>query len=291
MYFVVSTGRAGSRTLADSLNRVPGTVCLHHPQPELAAEATEFYCGSYPRADIEKILRETRRPVVDGKVYGEVNLQHTLLFPVLRELFPQAQFVWLLRDGRDSVASMYYRGWYDERYPRQGVAWRKARLHGDKIGDFSPTEWQRLSRFERCCWLWKKFNLLIEAQLTTLDSSHAMTVRLDRLKSSMPKLLSFLGLGITGRFRVEQLNVARQPVSYWTQWTPGQRSAFEQACGTEMDRWFPEWRSPSGIWRPLSAEPIDHPGRLESLHRSASAIAGKIGRRLMRPLRSGAKHR
>ena len=129
MYFVLSTGRAGSRTIATALNQLPGTVCRHHPKPELAAEATAFHLGEYSRDELAETLKETRPETVDGKVYGEVALQHTLLFPVLRDVFPQAQYIWLIRDGRDSVASMYYRGWYDETYPRQGLMWRQARLH------------------------------------------------------------------------------------------------------------------------------------------------------------------
>ena len=141
MYFVLSTGRAGSRTIATALNQIPGTICKHHPEPELAAEATAFHVGEYPRDELEQILRETRQPTMEGKVYGEVALQHTTLFPILRDVFPEAQYIWLIRDGRDSVASMYYRGWYDEVYPRQGIMWRRARLHGDKTGDFTTQEW------------------------------------------------------------------------------------------------------------------------------------------------------
>jgi hypothetical protein len=282
MYFVLSTGRAGSRTIATALNQIPGTVCLHHPEPELAAEATAFHVGEIPGDELAQILRETRQPMVDGKVYGEVNLQHTLLFPILREVFPEAQYVWLIRDGRDSVASMYYRGWYDEVYPRQGPTWRKARLHGDRTGDFSSEEWAALTRFEKCCWCWSKYNRLIETHLADLDDSLKTKVRLDRLTSAIPRLQKFLGLAEQGKVVVEQLNTARQPVSYWSRWTSTQRGAFERFCGEDMDRWFPEWKSPSGIWRDLAAEPVHVPGRVETLVRSGRATAEKVGRKLGR---------
>jgi len=282
MYFVLSTGRAGSRTIATALNQIPGTVCLHHPQPELAAEATAYHLGEYPAAELAQTLRETRRATVDGQVYGEVNLQHTLLFPILREVFPEAQYIWLIRDGRDSVASMYYRGWYDEVYPRQGIMWRRARLHGDRTGNFSAEQWRGLTRFEKCCWCWSKYNRLIEERLAELDATMQTKVRLDRLTSAMPRLQAFLGLSGSGKVVVEQLNTARQPVSYWTRWTPAQRESFERLCGEDMDRWFPEWLSPSGIWRDLAAEPVHRPGRIESLVRSGRATAERVGAKLGR---------
>lgn len=282
MYFVLSTGRAGSRTIATALNQIPGTICRHHPEPELAAEATAFFTGEYSRDELAKTLRETRQETIDGKVYGEVALQHTTLFPILREVFPEAQYIWLIRDGRDSVASMYYRGWYDEVYPRQGLMWRRARLHGDRTGDFSSEEWANLTRFEKCCWCWSKYNHLIEDNFATLDDTMCTKVRLDRLTSSIPRLQKFLGLEQEGNVTVEQLNTARQPVSYWSRWTETQRASFERFCGDDMDRWFPEWLSPSGIWRDLAAEPVHHPGRIESLVRSGRSTAEKVGKKLGR---------
>ncbi|MBM4265053.1 MAG: sulfotransferase [Deltaproteobacteria bacterium] len=282
MYFVLSTGRAGSRTIATALNQIPGTVCLHHPKPELVAEATAFFCGTEPRAEIEKVLRETRKSTLDGKVYGEVNLQHTLLFPILRDVFPEAKYIWLIRDGRDSVASMYYRGWYDEVYPRQGPEWRKGRLHGDRTGDYTHEQWAAMSRFEKCCWCWLKYNQVIEDQLSRLEPSMWAKVRLDRLTSSLPRLQKFLELPELGKVQVEQLNTARQPVSYWERWTPRQRASFEKICGAAMDRWFPEWKSPSGIWRNLAAEPVHHPGRVETLWRNSRATAERVSGQLKR---------
>lgn len=285
MYFVLSTGRAGSRTITSTLDAYEDTVCVHHPKPELAAEATAFFTGEMSREEIEETLRATRHPTVDGKIYGEVNLQMTLLFPILRDLYPEAKYVWLMRDGRDSVASMYYRGWYDETYPRQGLDWRRARLHGDRTGDFTHEEWAATSRFERCCWCWKKYNRMIEAHLATVPPDMGMYVRLDRLKATLPGLLKFLGIRDRKPARVERLNVARQPVSYFSRWSPRQRSAFESICGADMDRWFPEWRSPRGIWREVAAQPIDKPGRLEFLRRSTEKYYAPVARRIgaMRP--------
>lgn len=282
VYFVLSTGRAGSRTISNVLDQCPGTVCRHHPEPELAAEATAYYCGDLPRSKVEQVLRETRQATVDGQVYGEVNLQLTLLFPILRDLFPDAKYLWLLRDGRDSVASMYYRHWYDDVYPRHSVKWRRARLHGDRTGDFTPAQWAGMGRFERCCWVWKKYNLLAEEAITGLPEGRGQAVRLDLLGTELLRLCRFLGIGFDPAVRIEQLNVARQPVSYWERWSPNRRRAFEQHCGPEMDRWFPEWRSPLGRWRELAPATIYRPGRAVRLRRDVAAKSLRVKRAVAR---------
>ena len=158
--------------------------------------------------------------------------------------------------------------------------WRQARLHGDRTGDFSAAEWNAMSRFAKCCWCWSKYNHLIEDQLNTLGDGLATKVRLDRLISSMPHLQEFLGLSSDQDVVVEQLNTARQPVSYWSRWTNSQRRIFEELCGDDMTRWFPEWRSPSGIWRDLASQPVHRPGRIENLVRSGQSTADKVLRKL-----------
>ena len=264
---------------------------MHHPEPELVLEATEFYYGDRDGQDIAATLRNTRQSTLDGKMYGEVNLQLSLVQPILRELYPEAKYIWLLRDGRDVVASMYYRGWYDapERTKVSGV-WHLARLQGDRTGDFTMEQWRQLSRFEKCCWIWKKYNLVIENHLSQTDPSLWRRVDLEQFKASLPELEAFLGLRSKTRIRVEQQNVAMQDVTRWDHWTADQRSQFEAICGDEMDRWYPTWRSDCGEWQRLDAETPDRAplstrfvGGVNRLHRGV--------RRRCRAVMSAAKRR
>jgi hypothetical protein len=260
MFFVLSAGRSGSRTIARVLSQFRNGVCLHHPKPDLVTEATAYYYGSYPRGAIKQVLRASRQPLIGRKIYGEANLQLSLLIPILHEVFSHAKYVWLTRDGRDTVASMYYRGWYDDAaQTRIPTYWHQARLQGDRTGDFSATVWATLDRFERCCWLWKKYNLTIEASLASIDRLLWQRVQLEYLKATLDELAAFLGLKRGGRVLVERHNAAFQPVAYWEVWTPEQRAQFEHHCGAEMDRWYPQWRSANGAWRPLTKEEPDRP--------------------------------
>jgi hypothetical protein len=282
MFFVLSSGRSGSKTIATALDQFANCVCLHHPKPELVLEATEAFCGDIPLEDVERMLRDTRRPTVDGNIYGEVNLQLTLLVPSLRRLYPDAKYVWLLRDGRDAVASMYYRGWYDPDESRVPEVWHKGRLAGDRTGDFSPAEWQRLTRFEKCCWIWKKYNLIIEQHVAEMSPDRWRKVYLESLKSSLDELSAFLGLEKPATVLVEKTNVAMQPVVAWHDWTSEQRSQFEAHCAQVMDRWYPTWRDASGNWRQIDSEKPDLPPLTERTRRFAARLGRRVKNRLSR---------
>ncbi len=282
MFFVVSAGRSGSKTIAAALNGLPGCRCVHHAKPELVFESAEFFCGTHPREHIAQTLRETR-PAGNGmEAYGEANLQYTLIVPILCEVFPDCKFIWIIRDGRDQVASTFYRGWYDPDVdPQRNPRWSRARLCGDRTGDFTPRGWARLTPFQRCSWQWRKFNLIAEDSLAKLPESRWRKVRLDQLKLALPELAEFVGASSRDG-RVEKLNTARQPVDYWQNWTGEQRQQFEEICGTEMDRWFPEWRDPDGTWNVIPHEQPDHPGQITRAWRRIKRLPGvaRLARRL-----------
>lgn len=45
-------------------------------------------------------------------VYAECAQKLFNVIPFLNDLFPSSKFIWLLRDGRDAVASGVNRGWF-----------------------------------------------------------------------------------------------------------------------------------------------------------------------------------
>ncbi|MBI4707246.1 MAG: hypothetical protein HY761_04910 [Candidatus Omnitrophica bacterium] len=287
MFFVLSSGRSGSRTIATALNSFSNCTCFHHPEPELVIEATQYYYGEYPEEQVAEVLRSTRVKKSINKIYGEVNLQLSLLVPVIEKVFPSAKYIWLIRDGRDVVASMYYRGWFDPDDPKVPEEWKKGRLQGDRTGDFPLQEWEQMNRFEKCCWLWKKYNLVIETHIHSLDSGRWMKVRLDRLKTTMPQIAKFLDLRGERKVLVEKLNIAYQPVRYWEGWDEEMRKSFELICGADMDRWFPEWRTDKGVWRKIDTEQPDEAGLSLRLKRwfaglpvKARANAGALKQRI-----------
>lgn len=267
MFFALSTGRAGSRTLAAILSQSATCTCLHEPHPQLIEESARYRYGELETKELVRLLRASRREAED-RVYGETSNRLALVVPVLREAFPEARYVWLVRDGRDVVSSAVQRGWFDtgrSDYPPN--EWERWRLRGDLVADVSEADWASWTAFRRVCWLWAYTNRLIEHDLADGGVERPRIVRLERLPDELDGLADHLGIErgdwIVGRLNargaesevapLERVNVVDR-VWGWQDWTAEQREDFEALCAPVMDALYPEWCDRAGRWRQLSVK-------------------------------------
>jgi hypothetical protein len=235
--------------MASLLASPPGCVCDHEREPKLLEELIAFLDGRLGRAELVAILRESRSPAAIGgeRLSGEANQRLSFVLPALAEAFPSCKVVWLLRDGRDAVASMHHRDWYHEREAevRSPVVrgWARTRLHADRVGDLSAKEWKALDAFGRCCWYWSYTSRVIAEATATLPLP-VLSVRLEELEASRPELASLIGVADLAQASVPHSNAAssRRPPS-WRLWSGRQREQFDRLCGPVMDLHYPGWRS------------------------------------------------
>lgn len=266
MFFVVSTGRSGTTSLAHLLDGSPDCICRHEPPPEWNEESTRYLYGDLPRAELVNRLQQTLSPTVEGKHYGEVSLKLSTMIPALHEAFPQAKFVWLIRDGRDFVASAYNWGFY---HPRRTDEWERWRVRADRLGLMTTARWHSLSRFEKVCWHWHYINQHIEQQLTQCGCE-SFFVRLEDLDTQTDAIFDFLDLRRPDTPDVPHLNAKPKP-RRWHRWNQGEKQAFLRRCGAGMDQHYPGWRDdPASRWQ-------------ESLGGQAQATAAQLLRPLVRP--------
>lgn len=263
MFFVLNTGRAGSKTIAQTLSQAPDCLCLHEPEPRLIEESVRYRYADLPLDDVVDLLRRTRPTPNDAEVRGESNNRLALVVPALTEAFPIAKYLWLVRDGRNVVASAMQRGWYGgaDRGPDANL-WHRWRLQGDQIGAVPADTWASWDAFERNCWLWRYTNDLIHQDLAAADQTW-MTVRIETLGSQLEEICDFLGItptdfvvGRANRRRRDQSDgtantVAR--VETWHDWTAEQRRTFEHHAGELMDRLYPAWRDGED-WRDVPGD-------------------------------------
>jgi hypothetical protein len=250
-FFVVTTGRAGSVSLALTLSSHPLLCALHECWPWLIPMAEEKCRGAgKSEAELVDLFRfVTPRPAGVQRA-GIVDQK---LAPFVRELastFAESQFLWLVRDGRLAVASMYARGWYEEgeqRWPSH--AWAKYRVQGDSVGSLQAEEWRQMSAFARCCWYWGWWNGQIRAALEALGERHWLMLRLEDLadEEAGPGLLErvqdWLGVRPVEMqlMHTNQGSQGERLEPLWRGWRAGQRASFARWCGEEMDRLY-EWR-------------------------------------------------
>lgn len=288
MFFVLSTGRAGSRTVASVLSQSPNCECLHEPEPRLITETVQFRYGEISRDEMATLLAGRGETLFPDRVYGEANNRMSLVVPALRAAYPEARFVWLVRDGRDFVASADQRGWYHPQ-PEDGPPneWEATRLRGDRVGAVSPERWEAWSPFERICWSWTYVNALIRDELAA-SGADVFQLRLEELEPSLGDLADFLGIDSVpwaiGRHNA-RVEAAADPdqqaqrvnrvdrVVTWDSWDAERRSRFEEHCGELMDEVYPGWRSAEGTWQATSSGESKTTRDLDEADRDALLLA------------------
>jgi hypothetical protein len=263
MFFVLNTGRAGSKTAAKVLSQSPDCECLHEPEPRIIEEAARYRYGTIDPDLIVAKLR-LKRATHPSLKYGETNNKLALIVPLLVRAFPDCRFVWLVRDGRHVVTSGHQRGWFGpEEHTDASGPWGRWRLQGDLVGDVPAAEWGRWDPFERCCWLWNYTNRLIQQDLSGLSPDRWQLVRIEELGASIEGLCDFLGTQraafVLDRVNGRRTGVAQgranvvSSVSTWQEWSPSQREVFLRHCGALMDELYPNWRT-GDEWRETPQE-------------------------------------
>jgi len=263
IFFVVTTGRSGSMTIAHALSQHPEITCFHEPRIQLIRLSTEF---SHGLKDYEKVSKELysiycNSSIFPTAIYGECDQKFWNLISILDEILPSSKFIWLVRDGRDVVASTFVRGWFspEERvYGKRtstdiGERWIYYRLHGAKCKAFEEDTWAHMTTFERNCWYWYYVNSEIQKQLSQIPTQRKLMIRLEDINKKTDEILKFLQVD-PYIIVPERLNTAEEWKNHYIsyglykdskciEWNAEQISDFTRWCGDKMDLWYPEWRN------------------------------------------------
>ncbi len=273
MFFVVTTGRSGSTTMARVLNQHPLCVCRHEPHPILIKITQEWLHGSIDDEELFSYLAphhaEHLFPHRIGlKMYGESDQKLSFLIPFLQQFGSATKFIWLVRDGRDVVASTYTRKEYSaEEEAAPPHVWAKYRIQGDACGDVEPDLWQTMTPFEKCCWYWSYTNRTIARDLAAMPNTQWMRVRLEELPQRLHEIRRFLDLPYYP-LEIVHANRNAKPTHRYASWTDVEHDAFERWCGAEMDELYAGWRENSAE---VPTPPSANSGKLpDAVHTAVS---------------------
>ena len=253
--FIVGTGRSGTHTAAKLLSAIPECSVLHEVKPRLLEESLAYLYGRADVNGLRLLLKQTRSPEALGgaRLSGESNQRLSFVLPILSQVFPDASYLWFIRDGRDSVASFHQRLWYDREEQRKrpgAVPWVRARIKADEVGEMSASEWERLGSFGRCCWYWSFVNRLIKNESQRLKLKIRLC-RLESIQDDLPGILDFLGISRDKAPSVipwADRSSGVPPLS-WRYWSQRDLEIFSDFAGKEMDEFYPGWKGE--LSRPL----------------------------------------
>ncbi|NBC21594.1 MAG: hypothetical protein GVY06_11220, partial [Alphaproteobacteria bacterium] len=169
------------------------------------------------------------------------------LLPQIRELYPDARIVGIIRDPRDWVVSWLNHGRRHDGRDRVTLFGQK-RLTPVMVGeaDLVP-DWEALTPFERLCWDWRIVNNTI---VDFCDQDEASRIyRFEDLflgedDTAMRDLINFVAQHPSrtyehtydAQLRRQKVNTRASRAERWPQWTPEQVQHLEKMCQPLMSR-------------------------------------------------------
>jgi hypothetical protein len=104
--------------------------------------------GSNLAALLDALFRFWGKARLRSVRWGEKSPRHTYIAAKLKSVFEDAQFIHMLRDGRDSCSSMLQRGWYEGSFRRICQHWASCTQAAVEFGKLHPNVIHEV-RFER----------------------------------------------------------------------------------------------------------------------------------------------
>ncbi len=186
--FILSTGRTGSKFLANLLGLAPNVAAFHEPQPTLEYFSDYAYHHQEEKEVLTKMIDAARMEsilevYIKGKIYVESNQCLTFFAPVLAQLYRKSKFVQVVRHPGDFVRSAIRKGWH-----KNDSIWESGRV---KMADQS--QWNRLDHIEKLGWLWNTTNRYIEEFSCKMPAHRIAGYRLEDLVQGMDKIKELLG--------------------------------------------------------------------------------------------------
>jgi len=187
--FVVGAPRTGTTFLGQCIGQLADVS--YHFEPRLTkAVARCVYEQEWSPRKASRVFRTSYSALLlaggDGsKRFAEKNPENCFILSFLMETFPDAQFVLILRDGRDAAVSHAEKPWLAARSAnsgkrgRGGTAWGpepRFWVEADRHDEFRAT-----SDIERSAWCWRRFTAAAVENSSHLPADRVLTVRYETM--------------------------------------------------------------------------------------------------------------
>jgi hypothetical protein len=241
--FIIGAPRSGTTFLGGCIGRMPEVS--YHFEPRLTkAIAGCAYEGSWSGRRSARAFRMSYSALLvaalhGGRRFAEKTPENSFLVPLLAATFPDAQFVHIIRDGRDAAVSHAQKPWLTAAAAGDGRRGPAGHLRGpyprwwvepDRRGEFSA-----VPDIVRTAWCWRRFTEAGLDGLARLDDGRAIQVRYESVVSdpmgAAAALGEFLGASAAGQqaLRAGLAQASRDSVGRW-------RKALGEREVTEVER-------------------------------------------------------
>ena len=258
-FFIVSSGRSGTAMMVKALKAAAGITIEHEYMVHIVQPlSVRRYQGLATAEEARAVLSSTHGAALiyaQTALWGDSSNKLSWLIPELAELFPEARFIHLVRDGR-KVASSYFHKLADESYDDRSAGVLADYLYDPKRvpapppekkywwpqpkrGDPFAAEFEHFDQFQRIAWHWMEVNRTIIEGLKAVQDERRCYCRLEDLCSDpffMAALFKFLGLPYREEYAAafSRPHNVNRPVD--TLLTPEQAEQFDWIAGGMMER-------------------------------------------------------
>jgi hypothetical protein len=228
--FITSTGRSGSKILADILNSQKNITCKHE-FAELRTQSlgVKFLAKKINKNELSKKLKKVYNPIIKKnkkKIFIDCSDNIARYLPVLKKLYPYSKFVHLYRDGRKVVSSIFYKlnkEIYNQKFYKETHKFfldkrKKLPLHKSywnnppkKLGLES---FNKLSQFDKICHYWSDTNETIIDEFKKLKTKDKFLLSFEKFTKSNTfrrKFFQFLNIEISNKKNNEILKILLRP--------------------------------------------------------------------------------
>lgn len=204
--FIVGSPRSGTTFLGKCFAAVP--VCSYHFEPLLTKVAAEYvYLSAWSPFISTIVYRQTYKWLMRLRADADLRLvektpRHCHLVPFLARAFPDAQFLHIIRDGRDVALSLVRQPWLRA----EAVARLQRGPTGRLMGPYAHfwieperrVEYEKTSDVHRAIWTWRRFVETGMVNGAQLPAHRYLELRYESLVQSpdvqADRILQFLGI-------------------------------------------------------------------------------------------------
>ena len=209
--FIVGAPRSGTTFLGSCLGRLPEVS--YHFEPRLTkAAAQHVYDGSWSERRSAALFRISYGALLlaaldGGRRFAEKNPENSFLVPFLAAMSPTAQFVHIIRDGRDAAVSHAEQPWLAAASAGSGRLGHAGQPFGPHarwwVEPGRREEFATVPDIVRTAWCWRRFTEAALEGLATLPTGRVLEVRYEAVvtdpMTAADALAGFLGTSAAGR--------------------------------------------------------------------------------------------
>ena len=256
--FILGTGRCGTLQMAKLLQGIP-SIEVHHEYlfENILKTASLFRMGAVRFNEVIDVLKNNHESAIyysSANYWVDSSNALPWIVEPLRQLFPNAKFIHLLRDGRKVVSSFYHK-FSDKMYENSSVKVVKQWLDSGKKTVEPPSEkkyWRPFpvenelyyrefgvfNQFQRLSYYWVDCNMRIHDSLLSVPNEQKLTVKLEDVIVDSDVLAKFLNV-FNVPYEEKYMDSLKKPVNVAAPkdflLTEQERMEFKQIAGTAMN--------------------------------------------------------